>query len=225
MQILQKIPRPCPYFPLISVYSVMAQITGLRYNKAMPHTKNAIASDPHRKGGHTLLLCIQTIEDPQERLLFADVYAAYAGRMLALARQKLHAPADAEDAVHQAFLSLAEHFSHLSRLPRPQLEAYLVVVTERKCIDLLRQQSRSSGTPFVETIPLVTPAPCGDALADAMGRLQPRYREALLLRYGYGYSTRETASLLGLSVAAAQKVLQRAKRALQAELEQEEATV
>ena len=71
----------------------------------------------------------------------------------------------------------------------------------------------------------MTPAPCGSPLADAMGRLPPRCREALLLRYGYGYSTRETASLLGLSVAAAQKALQRAKRALQAELEQEEATV
>ena len=56
------------------------------------------------------------------------------------------------------------------------------MVVERKCIDLLRQQSRLSGTPFDETLPLVTPAPCGDALADAMGRLPPRYREALLLR-------------------------------------------
>ena len=58
-----------------------------------------------------------------------------------------------------------------------------------------------------------------------MGRLPPRYREALLLRYGCGYDTRETAALLGLSVAAAQKTMQRAKRALQKELEKEEAEV
>lgn len=45
--------------------------------------------------------------------------------------------------------------------------------------------------------------------------------EALLLRYGCGYSTRETASLLGLSFAAAQKLLQRAKAALRTELEKE----
>lgn len=200
----------------------MAQITGLRYNnKAIPHTKNAIASDPHRKGGHTLLPCIQTIEDPQERLLFADVYAAYAGRMLALARQKLHAPADAEDAVHQAFLSLAEHFSHLSRLPRPQLEAYLVVVTERKCIDLLRRTARLDGAPFDEETALVSPPPSGEPVADAMARLSPRFRQALLLRYAFGYSTRETASLLDLSFAAAQKLLQRAKAALRIELEKE----
>ena len=48
---------------------------------------------------------------------------------------------------------------------------------------------------------------------------------ALLLRYGCGYSTRETASLLELSFAAAQKLLQRAKAALRQELEKEGLTV
>ena len=172
-----------------------------------------------------MLLCIQTIEDPQERLLFADVYAAYAGRMLALARQKLHAPADAEDAVHQAFLSLAERFSRLAKLPETQLEAYLVVTVERKCIDILRQQARRDGAPFDETAALVTPPPCGEPVADAMGRLSPRYREALLLRYGCGYSARETAALMDMSYGAGQKLQQRAKAALRQELEKEGLTV
>ena len=109
----------------------------------------------------------------------------------------------------------------LAALPSMELEAYLTVVVERKCIDLLRQQSRLSGSPFDETIPLVTPVPCGDALADAMGRLPPRYREALLLRHACGYSTRETAALLELSFAAAQKLLYRAREALRTELERE----
>ena len=43
----------------------------------------------------------------------------------------------------------------------------------------------------------------------------------MLLRYGCGYSTRETASLLELSFAAAQKLLQRAKATLRTELEKE----
>ena len=166
-----------------------------------------------------MLLYTQVIGDPQQKRLFEDVYAAYRGRMLALARRRLRTPEDAEDAVHQAFLSLAEHFHRLARLPRPELEAYLTVVVERKCIDLLRQQARLSGTPFDET--LVTPPPCGDTLADAMGRLPPRYREALLLRHACGYSTRETAALLELSFAAAQKLLYRARDALRAELEKE----
>lgn len=172
-----------------------------------------------------MLLYTQTIEDPRQAQLFEDVYTACRGRLLALACRKLCGGAEAEDAVHQAFLALAEHFQRLCRLPRPQLEAYLVVVTERKCIDCLRQQARRDGVPFDENAVLVTPPPCGDPVADAMGRLPPRCREALLLRYGCGYSTRETASLLELSFAAAQKLLQRAKAALRQELEKEGLTV
>ena len=159
-----------------------------------------------------MLLYIQTIEDPRQARQFEDIYTACRGRLLALARRKLCGGAEAEE---------AEHFQRLCRLPRPQLEAYLVVVTERKCIDCLRQQARRDGVPFDENTVLVTPPPCGDPVADAMGRLPPRSREALLLRYGCGYSTRETASLLELSFAAAQKLLQRAKAALRTELEKE----
>ena len=145
----------------------------------------------------------------------------YQARMYRVALTILGRGADAEDAVQQAFLAVAERFDRLEHLPPPELEAYLVVVTERKCIDCLRQQARRDGVPFDENTVLVTPPPCGDPVADAMGRLPPRCREALLLRYGCGYSTRETASLLELSFAAAQKLLQRAKAALRTELEKE----
>ena len=158
---------------------------------------------------------MQALEGTARRQRFEAVYTAYPGRLLALVRRYLPAREDA----------VAERFDRLEHLPPPELEAYLVVTAERKAIDILRHQAKRGGVPFDENTPLVTPAPCGSPLADAMGRLPPRYREALLLRYGCGYDTRETAALLGLSVAAAQKTMQRAKRALQKELEKEEAEV
>lgn len=172
-----------------------------------------------------MLLYTQTIEDPRQTRQFEDIYTACRGRLLALARRKLCGGAEAEDAVHQAFLALAERFSRLAKLPETQLEAYLVVTVERKCIDILRQQARRDGAPFDETAALVTPPPCGEPVADAMGRLSPRYREALLLRYGCGYSARETAALMDMSYGAGQKLQQRAKAALRQELEKEGLTV
>lgn len=168
-----------------------------------------------------MILYTQVIETEREKRLFEEVYTAYCGRMLTLARQKLSTAADAEDAVHQAFLSLAERFTRLARLPKTQLEAYLVVVVEHKCIDILRQRSRQSDSPFNEEFSLFTPPPSGNVVADAMGKLHPRYREALLLRYSCGYSTAETAQLLQLSRGATQKLLQRAKSALRERLEKE----
>ena len=84
-----------------------------------------------------MLLYTQTIEDPRQARQFEDIYTACRGRLLALARRKLCGGAEAEDAVHQAFLALAEHFPRLCRLPRPQLEAYsraLERVLEKKVV-------------------------------------------------------------------------------------------
>ena len=164
---------------------------------------------------------MQALEGTARRQRFEVVYTAYQGRLLALVRRYLPAREDAEDAVQQAFLAVAERFDRLEHLPPPELEAYLVVTAERKAIDILRHQAKRGGVPFDENTPLVTPAPCGSPLADAMGRLPPRYREALLLRHACGYSTRETAALLELSFAAAQKLLYRARETLRAELERE----
>ena len=145
--------------------------------------------------------------------------------MLTLAKRILGDRTDAEDAVHQAFLSLAEHFTKLRHLSTEQMSAYLTVVVERKCIDILRQRGRTCSEAFDERCVSVMPPPCGNAVADAMSRLLPRYREVLLLRYGLGYSTAETALLLSLSRGAVQKLLQRAKAALRVELEKEEIAI
>ena len=54
-----------------------------------------------------------------------------------------------------------------------------------------------------------------------MAQLKDRQRELLLLRYYVGYSTREAGQLLGMTHAAAQKELTRAKHTLQTILEKE----
>lgn len=57
-----------------------------------------------------MTVCMTALESAEERRLFEDVYRACCGRMLALARRRLSAQADAEDAVQQSFLALAERF-------------------------------------------------------------------------------------------------------------------
>lgn len=53
-----------------------------------------------------------------------------------------------------------------------------------------------------------------------MAALPARYRQALLLRFQMGYTTRELAGLFGMTEASAGKLLWRAKQALKGKLEE-----
>lgn len=56
-------------------------------------------------------------------------------------------------------------------------------------------------------------APDGEAVISALHSLPPRYAEALEMKYGGGFSIREIAAALGVSVIAAQSLLKRAREA------------
>ena len=48
-----------------------------------------------------------------------------------------------------------------------------------------------------------------------MAKLPARYRQFLLLRYDHDYTVKEVAQMMGLSVSAAYKLEQRAKKKLE----------
>lgn len=166
-----------------------------------------------------LSLYLQTLETDEERSRFARLYSRYRGLMFRAAVGILKNDMDAEDAVHQAFLAILKHFSKVRRIDSPATKAYVVIIAERKAIDILRAKSR-----FVDTggdVPgSYPPSAQEDAdLADAMLSLPARYREALLLRYAHGYTAAELAALWGIKKSSARTVLWRAKKALEERLE------
>jgi RNA polymerase sigma-70 factor (ECF subfamily) len=56
------------------------------------------------------------------------------------------------------------------------------------------------------------------AVEQAIGRLPPKQRTAVVLRYYEGLSGRETAAAMGTSLKAVQRLLARARAALEARL-------
>lgn len=96
---------------------------------------------------------------------------------------------------------------------------YIVIITERKAIDIIRSRSKLVDMEFWEsTYGIEIPLPGDHGLADAMARLPAAYRDILLLRYYNGYSVREISSMLHIKKDTAQKQLWRAKAALQKHL-------
>ena len=162
-----------------------------------------------------MLIYLQALDSAEDRTRFEALYTAYRGLMFHVARRILNNDQDAEDAVHMAFLSLAEHSLPQSLGPRARCLA--ATVAERKAIDLYRAKRRRP-TAELEEIPSCEGPPSDGTLAGAMAALPPRYREVLLLKYYNGYSTAEIAGFLGLTPGNVRQLTLRAKRCLAAEL-------
>lgn len=164
-----------------------------------------------------MLIYLQTLSTEQERQDFEALYLRYRSLMRAVAMNLLHDPQDAEDAVQQAFLSILKNFHKISSVDCPETRAFVVIIVERKALDILR--ARKNTIPLEEMEQGVNiPMPGDGGLADAMAKLPARYRQVLLLRFAYGYTTRELAREFGMTQSAVQKVIWRAREVLKERL-------
>ena len=85
-----------------------------------------------------MIVYLQLIDTAEDRSKFEQLYEQYKQLMFYTAFQILKRPQDAEDAVHHAFLSIAENISKISDPDCPKTRAYIVTIVERKAIDMLR---------------------------------------------------------------------------------------
>lgn len=163
-----------------------------------------------------MLLYLQMIETPTERSKFEQVYIQYKPTMYAVAFSILRNEQDAEDAVHHAFVKIAENISKISEPECPKTRGYVVTIVENTAINLYRKKKRHPSVSLDEEGPWLAVEYTGsNELARCMAQLPGRYRQVLLLKHHHGYSTREIARILGLSAANVSKIEQRAKEKLE----------
>lgn len=173
-----------------------------------------------------MLIYLQMFDTPDERTKFEQLYLTYRGLMFHVANNILNNEHDAEDAVHQAFLSVIKNFEKISEVRCPETRALLVIIVERKAIDLYRTKQRSAVVPLEEAVHgIAFSIPEDSGVAQAMERLPGRYREVLMLRFKLGYSTKEIGELFDMSQESVQKLVWRAREALRKSLERDGATL
>lgn len=172
-----------------------------------------------------MLFYLQTIDAPEDRRLFERLYERYGRLMFSAALRIVKSNADAEDAVHQAFVYIAGNMNKLRKIEEGKRKALLLLITEHKAVDILRKNSGAIPMEDPDSLPGLSLNPPSDSpLAAALAGLNARYREAIILRYAYGYSTREIAIMYRTTQENIQRLLHRAKTALAkklAEMERE----
>lgn len=169
-----------------------------------------------------LLIYLQMLESEADRSKFTQLYETYKGLMFYTANRILKNETDAEDAVHEAFIAILKNLEKILEIDCPKTRSYIVIIVERKALDLVRERRHATVPLYDEAAELAVemdiPLLKKDGLAEALAKLPPRYREVILLRYANELSTKEIAKALGLSSAAVQKLLWRAKDALRQKL-------
>lgn len=169
-----------------------------------------------------MLIYMAMIDSPDDQAKFENIYHKYRYLMLHIAKQILQNHHDAEDAVHQAFISIIENIEKISDVDSPKTRSFVVIISERKAIDLLRQNNRRQTMELNEDIAgIEMPFDLDNPIAAAIAKLPVQYREVLLLRFDNGFTTREIASMLNITDSGVRKLIARAKRSLQEMLEKE----
>lgn len=163
-----------------------------------------------------MIIYLQAIEDPEDRTKFEQLYEHHRAYMLKIANKILENEFDAEDAVHNAFVSISEHMEKVYDPLSHTTKGYVTIIVERKAIDIYRMRKRFVSLESIENeVGLSFPPPEDDDVARCLLKLSPRYRHVIMLKYHYGYTTDEIANIFGMKPAAVRKLDQRAKAKLE----------
>jgi len=141
----------------------------------------------------------------------------YAYRMLGNSK-------DTEDITQEALLRLWTH-ANSWRADKASVSTWLHRITHNLCIDYLRKdKSNVTGELNDELESKDRPASAPeqderlDALKNALEQLPERQRSAIILSHYQGFSNREIAQVMDVSVDALESILARARRGLRAQL-------
>lgn len=142
------------------------------------------------------------------------------GGMYRLSVSILRRREDAQDAVQQAMLRAWER---RAQAREATFRGWLTRIVINECRNI--QRARMRVVPMDELPERPAPAQEDDgALAEAMDALAEKLRTPLLLRYMEGFTEKEIAQALGISLPEVKSRLHRARRALREELGDSEVT-
>lgn len=78
-----------------------------------------------------MLIYLQVIETEEDKSKFEDIYREYRGLMYYIAYRRLHHEQDAEDAVHHAFMKIAENITAIDPVS-PKTKQFVVTIVDNR---------------------------------------------------------------------------------------------
>ena len=148
------------------------------------------------------------------------LYRCHADDVRRYVHSVLRNPSDAEDATQQTFLKALRALQSGTRPERPR--QWLLAIAHNECLMHFRAEARRPAQVALEEAADRAEPPAGPRAADireALSQLRPAQRAALVMRELEGRAYSEIAAALGVSGAAVETLLFRARRALREQFE------
>ena len=178
-----------------------------------------------------LAAALDYIDTNEDKNRFEELYHTYRNLMYKVAFNILQNPQDTEDALQDAFISIAKNFSKISEIKCPRTKGFVVIVIRNLSYNMLKKRSRRREMDInIDNLEMTDEKPLPDETAldkysveeleMALQQLPSKYYDIIYLTSYMDYSINEAANSLGISYENAKKRLSRARAKLAAILEE-----
>lgn len=87
---------------------------------------------------------LAVLDTDEDRSDFEKLYLEHRQTMYKVAFSVLNNREDAEDAVHKAFVKIADNFSRVKKIPEQEITAYLVITVRNAAINIYNRNKRAA---------------------------------------------------------------------------------
>lgn len=182
-----------------------------------------------------MLFYVSLLETEEQKKNFIEIYRRNRDGMYRTAFVILGQKEEAENAVHDAFVRLADKFGDYERLSGRKMDGLCITIARNTAINQWHRQKRTfpAGDLEVKALyekdkmeevrfpeELAVEKEEAELIRRLLEELPAAYHDILILRYYCGLSVKEAAKALGISAGAAQVRLHRAKEKLREAFEE-----
>lgn len=163
------------------------------------------------------MIFLMMIDTPEDKRKYVILYEKYRHLMQKVAADVLKDRFLAEDAVHNAFISLAAHMDKIGDLDSLQTKRYLITVSKNAAVDIYRKKNvqihrEVSMDGLVEDVPMsYMETDLENGVLDILKNLPAKYRDIFLLKYSSCLENSEIASLCGIQEGTVRQRISRGK--------------
>ena len=170
------------------------------------------------------------LADENKKSKTEQLYEQYYKLMLYVAMELLQSQAAAEDAVHESFIKIIKNLDKIDLTKPKETKRYIVVITERTCLDILRKRKQQSELSLEELEERNLSEQGNDEivkfheteiLRQILETMPELTRQIFLMKYGSGYDNAEIAEILHITEMTVRQRISREKRKLKKYLRKE----